>query len=256
MLFDTHVHLNAKKFNSDREEVINAAKDAGVEYMLNVSYDELSISHSLSLSRKYSFIYAAIGVHPHYVKDASESIIAKMEQECKNKKVVAIGEIGLDFYRDLSPRDVQKEWFIKQIHLAKKVKLPIIVHNRDSNDVSIDIIVSEQAGENGGIVHSFSGDKGMLTAVLDAGMHISISGPVTYRNAADLREIIKIAPIDRIVIETDCPYLTPEPFRSQRNEPAYVKFVAKEIAKIKQMSFDKVAETTTQNALKLLNIQT
>lgn len=255
MLFDTHVHLNNKKFNYDREEVINSAKEAGVEYLLNVSYDERSILQSLSLSRKYSFIYAAVGIHPHYVKDVDESIINKMEKECKNKKVVAIGEIGLDYYRDLSPRALQKEWFSKQIYFAKKMKLPIIVHNRDSNDDSTDIIKSEKAGEYGGIVHSFSGDRTMLTTILNEGMHISVSGPVTYRSAENLRDIIKIAPLDRILIETDCPYLTPEPFRGQRNEPMYVKFVAEEIAKIKRMKFEDVAEITTQNALKLFNIQ-
>lgn len=254
MMFDTHMHVNDKRFNSDREGVIRAAREAGVSYMLNVSYDERSIAHSVSLAEKYAFIYAAVGIHPHYVKDAAESVLDKIEEEYKKEKVVAIGEIGLDFYRDLSPREMQKEWFIKQIHLAKKLKAPIIVHNRDSNDVSTDIIKSENAGEYGGIIHSFSGDKAMLKAILEAGMHISISGPVTYGNSSRLRDIVKAAPIDRILIETDCPYLTPEPFRGRRNEPQYVKFVAEEIAAVKGMDFDEVADITTRNALKLFKI--
>ncbi|MCL1823833.1 MAG: TatD family hydrolase [Oscillospiraceae bacterium] len=255
MLFDTHAHINDKRFNTDREQVISSAKDCGVAYMLNVSYDERSVSQSISLAGKYPFIYAAIGIHPHYVKNHNESVLVKMEQEyLENNKIVAVGEIGLDFYRDLSPRELQKEWFVKQIHLAKKLKAPIIVHNRESNDASVEIIKAENAGEYGGIIHSFSGDKAMLNAVLDAGMHISFSGPVTYKSAADIREIIKIAPIDRILIETDCPYLTPEPYRGRRNEPAYVRFVAEEIARIKKMDFEEVAEITTQNAFDVLKL--
>jgi len=258
-LFDTHVHLNHSKYKKDKVEVINAARQAGVAYMLNVSYDEKSIAQSIAISRRYPFIYAAIGVHPHYVCDMTQNLLETIEAEYinereKNNKTVAIGEIGLDYYRDLSPRETQKQWFIEQIRLAKKLKAPIIIHNRDSSEDVVKIVKAEAAGENGGIIHSFSGDKAMLYDMLDAGMYISFSGTVTYNNTENLKEMIKLTPADRLLVETDCPYLPPVPHRGGRNEPAYVIYVAEEAAKIKGMELEELADITARNALKLFGI--
>ena len=255
MFFDTHVHLNAKQFRHDQNQVIAEAQKNGVTLMINVSYNELSINQSIDLACRYHFIYAALGIHPHYVKDHQEDILDIIEQKSSHPKVVAVGEIGLDYYRHLSPVSLQQEWFIRQIHLAKKIQKPIIIHNRESDQDTVKIVQKEQAGEYGGIIHSFSGDKQMLKDVLDCNMHISISGPVTYNNSYKLREVIKYVPLERLLIETDCPYLSPEPLRRERNQPANVRYVAKEISRIKNMDIEDVAEQTTENAKKLFGIE-
>ena len=253
-LFDTHVHLNDKRFCNDIQRTIENAQKAEVAVMLNVSYNQRSIAQTDGITKKYSFIYGAVGLHPHYVKDTSASIFDEMRKCCENKKIVAIGEIGLDYYRDLSPRNMQKEWFVKQIELAKELKKPIIVHNRESNEDSVEIIKSTHAGEYGGVVHSFSGDTEMLKVILNENMHISVNGISTYKSAHLLKQVIKAVPMEHLLIETDCPYLTPDPFRGGRNEPAYVKIVAEAVAEVKKISVEEVARITTQNACKLFEI--
>lgn len=254
MLFDTHAHFNDNRFKHDRDEAINKAHEDGVSYILNVSYNIPSLDQSVSLSRKYNFIYAAVGIHPHYSKDMDGELLIKLRNLTQNKKVVAIGEIGLDYYRNLSPVDIQKDCFIKQIGLAKELNLPIIVHIRDANDDALDILKAENAKDVGGIIHSFSGDVKMAKEVLDNNFYISVGGPVTYRNARNLTDVVKYVPDDRLLIETDCPYLTPEPFRGKRNDSSFVRLVAEKIAEIKGESFEKVAEVTTTNAKRLLKI--
>jgi len=254
MLFDTHAHFNDNRFKHDRDEAIKNAYKSGVSYILNVSYNIPSLEHSLSLAGRYSFIYAALGIHPHYSKDMNDDLLDKIRNLCENKKVVAIGEIGLDYYRDLSPRDVQKEWFIKQINLAKELKLPIIVHIRDANEDALDVLKAENAKEVGGIIHSFSGDIKMAKDAIDNNFYISIGGPVTYPNARNLIEVVKFVPEERLLIETDCPYLTPEPFRGKRNDSSLVRLVAEKIAEIKGKSFEEIASITTNNAKVLFGI--
>lgn len=254
MLFDTHAHFNDTRFKHDRDEAINKAHDSGVSYILNVSYNIPSLEHSVSLSRRYSFIYAAVGIHPHYSKEMKDEVLSKVRSLAANKKVVAIGEIGLDYYRDLSPREVQKKWFIKQIDLAKDLKLPIIVHIRDANEDALNVLKAENAKAVGGIIHSFSGDVKMAKEVLDNNFYISVGGPVTYHNARNLIEVVKYVPDDRLLIETDCPYLTPEPLRGKRNDSSLVRLVAEKIAEIKGKSFEEIADITTNNAKRLCNI--
>jgi len=254
MLFDTHAHFNDNRFKHDRDEAIKKAYESGVSYILNVAYNIPSIEHSLSLARRYSFIYAALGIHPHYSKETGDEVLDKIRSLAENKKVVAIGEIGLDYYRDLSPREVQKKWFIKQIALAKELKLPIIVHIRDANEDALSVLKAENAKEVGGIIHSFSGDVDMAREVLYNNFYISVGGPVTYRNARNLVDVVKFVPEERLLIETDCPYLTPEPFRGKRNDSGLVRLVAEKIAKIKSKSFEEIACITTNNAKTLLGI--
>jgi TatD DNase family protein len=254
MLFDTHAHFNDNRFKEDRDEVINKAYERGVSYILNVSYNIPSLEHSVSLSKRYSYIYAAVGIHPHYSKEMNDEVLDKVRSLTQNKKVVAIGEIGLDYYRDLSPREIQKKWFIKQIDLAKEIKLPIIVHIRDANEDAVKVLKDQNAREVGGIIHSFSGDINMAKEVMDNNFYISVGGPVTYRNAGRLVDVVKYVPEDRLLIETDCPYLTPEPFRGRRNDSSLVRLVAEKIASIKGKTFDEVAEITTNNAKRLFQI--
>lgn len=255
MLFDTHAHYNDKRFANDRDQIIRKVHEDGVSYIMNVSYNLPSLEHSVSLSKRYPYIYCAVGIHPHYSKEMNYEMLDKIRSLSENKKVVAIGEIGLDYYRDLSPRDIQKKWFEEQIDLAKKVKLPIIIHIRDANEDALNVLKEKNARDVGGIIHSFSGDIKMAREVLDNNFYISVGGPVTYNNAKTLRDVVKFVPEDRLLIETDCPYLTPEPFRGKRNDSGFVKLVAQEIAHIKGKSFEEIADITTANAKRLFNIE-
>ncbi|HEY9060519.1 MAG TPA: TatD family hydrolase [Pseudobacteroides sp.] len=254
MLFDTHAHFNDKRFKDDRDEAIKKAHESGVSYIMNVSYNIPSLEQSVSLAKRYSYIYAAVGIHPHYSKEMNDEILDKVRSLAQNKKVVAIGEIGLDYYRDLSPREIQKKWFVKQIELAKEINLPIIVHIRNANEDALKVIKDENARDVGGIIHSFSGDVNMAREAMDNNFYISVGGPVTYRNAGNLVEVVKYVPEDRLLIETDCPYLTPEPFRGSRNDSSLVRLVAEKIADIKGKTFDEIAEVTTNNAKRLFKL--
>lgn len=254
MLFDTHAHFNDNRFRHDRDEAISKAHESGVSYILNVSYNIPSLEQSVSLSRRYRYIYAAVGIHPHYSKEMNDEVLNKIRSLTTNKKVVAIGEIGLDYYRDLSPRDVQKKWFVQQIDLAKELKLPIIVHIRDANEDALKVLKDTNAKEVGGIIHSFSGDVKMAREVLDNNFYLSVGGPVTYHSAKNLTDVVKFVPEDKLLIETDCPYLTPEPFRGKRNDSGFVRLVAEKVAEIKGKSFEEIADITTNNAKRLFNI--
>ncbi|HEX9059494.1 MAG TPA: TatD family hydrolase [Clostridia bacterium] len=255
MFFDTHAHFNDRRFADDREAAIKNAYDSGVSYILNVSYDEKSMQHSVSLSGKYSFIYAAVGIHPHYAEKMDNNLLEKVKSLSTKSKVVAIGEIGLDYFRDLSPRDIQKKWFKRQIELSSEVKLPIIIHVRDAYEDMVEIIKATDARNSGGIIHSFMGDIRTAREVLDNNFYISFSGPITYKNARDLIDVVKFVPEDRILIETDCPYLTPEPHRGKRNDSSLVVHVTEKIAEIKGKSVEEIANITTGNAKRLFNIQ-
>lgn len=254
MFFDTHAHFNNNRFKHDRDSVIENTYKNDVKYVLNISNDIPTMYHTISLTKKYDFIYGAVGVHPHFVSSLKDSDIDIIKDLAKNKKIVAIGEIGLDYYRNLSPQDTQKKWFKLQISLAKEVKLPIIIHNRDSDNDMIDIIESENAKVVGGIIHSFSSDVAMAKRVLENNFYISISGPITYNNSKTLQEAVKYIPMERLLIETDSPFLSPEPFRGKRNEPSYVKLVAEKIGEIKNLSTEEVGKITLENAKKLLRI--
>lgn len=254
MLFDTHVHLNAEQFDEDLEEVLSRAMEAGVGKMVVVGFDRPTINRAMELIGQYDFLYAAIGWHPVDAIDMNDEDLAWIEDLSQHPKVVAIGEMGLDYHWDKSPKDVQKEVFRKQIQLAKKVKLPIVIHNREATQDIVDILREEGAEEVGGIMHCFSGSPEIAQECVEMNFYISLGGPVTFKNAKKPKEVAKEIPLEKLLIETDCPYLAPHPYRGKRNEPAYVKLVAEQIAELKEVSLEEVEKITTENAIKLFNI--
>lgn len=255
MLFDTHVHLNDEQYTEDLEEVIDRARSAGIRYMVVVGFDRKTIHKALELVEKYDFLYASVGWHPVDAIDMTDADLQWLEEMAGHPKVVALGEMGLDYHWDKSPRDVQHEVFRKQIRLAKKLKLPIIIHNRDAAQDIVTILKEENAKEVGGIMHCFSGSVEIAKECLELNFYISLGGPVTFKNAKKPKEVAKHVPIESLLIETDCPYLAPHPYRGKRNEPALVKLVAEEIAELKGMTLEEVAEVTTANAKKLFGIE-
>lgn len=255
MLFDTHAHYYDEQFQHDLPEAISRAIQNGVGYILTASSDVASSVENVSLAQKYDIFYTAVGVHPHNAADLNNSIISALADFAAYPKVVAIGEIGLDYFYDNSPREAQKIWFAKQISLARNVKLPIIVHDRDAHEDTVNILRSENAKEVGGVLHCYSGSVEMAGQILDMGFMISIAGPVTFKNAKKLIEVVKYVPDDMLLIETDSPYLTPEPYRGKRNESANVKLIAEKIAKIKGRSLEYISEVTTSNAMRLFGIK-
>lgn len=255
MLFDTHVHLNAEQYNEDLEEVISRAQSEGVSEMVVVGFDRPTIKKAMELAEAYDFLYACVGWHPVDAIDMTEEDLQWIEDLSSHPKVVAIGEMGLDYHWDKSPKEIQKEVFRKQIRLAKKVKLPIVIHNRDATSDIVEILKEERAEEVGGIMHCFSGSVETAKECVEMNFLISLGGPVTFKNAKKPKEVAEEIPLEKLLIETDCPYLTPHPYRGKRNEPAYVKLVAEQIAEIKGLPLEEVARVTTSNARKLFGIK-
>ncbi|WP_029268096.1 TatD family hydrolase [Virgibacillus alimentarius] len=254
MLFDTHVHLNADQFNEDKEEVINRAFDSGVKHMVVVGFDRKTIPLALEIAEQYETIYAAVGWHPVDAIDMTEEDLAWIESLSEHPKVIALGEMGLDYHWDKSPKDVQKEVFRRQIRLAKKVNMPIIIHNREATEDIIEVLSEENAGEIGGIMHCYNDSAEYVQTFLDMNFYISLGGPVTFKNASLPKEVAVQVPLNRLLIETDAPFLAPHPNRGKRNEPAYVKLVAEKIAQLREMRFDELGKITTENAFELFNL--
>ena len=255
MLTDSHTHLNAEQFNEDQDEVIERALDAGVTRMVNVGFNRETIPSSIALAERYDFIYSTVGWHPVDAIDMMPGDLEWIEELCKHEKVVAIGEIGLDYYWDKSPKDVQQRVFREQIRLARKLGMPIVIHNRDAHQDILHILKEEKAEEVGGIMHCFSGSWETAKQCLDMNLHISFGGPVTFKNAKQPKEVLAQVPLDRLLIETDAPYLTPHPFRGKRNETGYVRLVAETAAEIRGMTLEEIAEITTNNAIRLLGLK-
>ncbi len=254
-LIDTHAHLDHAQFDTDRETVIARAHETGISHILSVGCDLASSQANIDLAERYPNIFASVGIHPHDAREADESAIAELKTMISNsQKVVAVGEIGLDFYRDRSPRDVQRLAFRRQIALAREVHLPIIVHDRDAHEEVLRILREESADEVGGVLHCFSGDAAMARACLELGFLLSFPGTITYPKNNAAREVVRSIPIDHLLVETDCPYLAPQTFRGRRNEPAYVRHTAEMIADIKGLTVDDVARITTLNAFRLFGI--
>ncbi|SHF06627.1 TatD DNase family protein [Seinonella peptonophila] len=255
MLFDSHAHMNDQAFAKDQKEVLKRAQEQyGVRYLLNIGYNRETIQSTLALVDDYDFIYAAIGWHPHDAKDCSVEEYQWMKAQLHHPKVVAIGEIGLDYYWDNSPRDVQHRLFRRQIQLAREVGLPIVIHDRDAHDDTVAILREEQAEQVGGVMHCFSGDLAMMEACLSFNFHIGLGGPVTFKNGHLAKEVAKHVPLDRLLIETDAPYLAPHPYRGKRNETGYVRLVAEEIANLRGVSYEELAQVTMENAKRLFRI--
>lgn len=256
MLFDTHAHLDDRRFDKDRDIVIQKCKEEGISYILNAGADLVSSVKSINLARQYDFIYASVGVHPHDASTMDKhtcTVLAELAE--KNNKVKAIGEIGLDYHYDNSPRDVQRKRFAEQLYMAKQLKFPVIIHDRDAHEDTMSILKKSGIKEVGGVLHSFSGSVEMMKQCLKLNMYISISGPITFKNARKTVEVVKEIPQDMILIETDSPYLTPVPYRGERNYPGYVRHVAEKIAEIRGLTFEEIAEITLENGKRFFNIK-
>lgn len=252
MLIDTHAHLDDSRFVEDFTEVCERIREAQVTKVINIGYDLPSSARSLELAEKYPWIQCAVGFHPHNAKDADEAGYEQLRQWGVRPEVVAIGEIGLDYYYDHSPKEVQKEVFRRQIRLALELDLPISIHNRDAHQDVYDILVEEDAQQVGGILHCYSGSYEMAERFIKLNFFISLAGPVTFKNSKSVKDIARNIPLEYLLIETDSPYLTPEPYRGKRNEPSYVRYVAQMIAELREIDLAVLAKATSDNALKAL----
>ncbi len=252
MYFDTHTHLDDARFADDRAEVIQKVRDAGVTLAVNIGADMKSSETSVALAEQYDFIYASVGVHPEDVTHLTEADMDRLAELAQHNKVVAIGEIGLDYHYDDVPKELQKKWFLRQIQLAQKLELPYIVHDREAHGDVLEII--RESGYFRGVMHCYSGSAEMARELLKLGFYISFAGPVTFKNGKKAQEVAKQIPIERILIETDSPYLTPEPYRGQRNDSSMVPFVAKKIAELKGITAAEAAWITMENGKRFVNI--
>lgn len=256
MLIDSHAHIQGKEYAGEAEAVVARARDAGIEKIIVVggAGDMSSNTEALALAVRFDDIYATVGMHPHDAKDVSDEELSTLRELTSRPKVIAVGETGLDYYYNHSPRDVQRRVFSQFIHMACATGLPIVVHERDAANDAADLLRSEGAGRLRGVIHCFTGNYDAARAYLDLGFYLSFTGIITFKNADALRDVVRQVPLERVFVETDSPYLTPVPHRGKRNEPAYVRFVAETIAKVKKLAVEEVARATTANVKDLFSI--
>ena len=254
MIFDTHAHYDDKQFDQDREELLASMKDNGIGTIVDVGSNMETSTWIVEAVTRYPMMYGAVGVHPSDTAELKESDIDTLKKYAAMDRILAIGEIGLDYYWDEPERSIQKKWFEAQIELARDVKLPIIIHSRDAAKDTYDIMKALHAEEIGGVVHCFSYSKEMARQFLDMGFYIGIGGVVTFKNAKTLKEVAAYTPLDRIVLETDCPYLAPVPFRGKRNCSAYISYVLDMIAELKGISREEAEQVTYENARNMYRI--
>ena len=254
MIFDTHAHYDDDAFDEDRDVLLSGMKDAGVEYIVNIGASMASSKRSVALAEKYPFMYAAVGVHPDEVGELDEEKFATLKEWAKHEKVKAIGEIGLDYYWDKEGHDLQKHWFLRQMELAHEMKLPMIVHSREAAKDTLDMVIAAKPLELSGIIHCYSYSVEQAREYLNMGYYIGIGGVLTFKNGKKLKEVAEYTPLSQIVLETDCPYLSPVPYRGKRNDSSKLSYVAEELAAIKQVSVEEVIRITTENGRKLYHI--
>ena len=254
MIFDSHAHYDSSKFNEDREELLSSMQENGIGTIVNCGASWKSVTAVVELAEKYPFIYAAVGLHPDEVGDLNEERFAFLREQCKKEKVVAVGEIGLDYYWDNESHETQKEWFVKQLNLARELDLPVIIHSRDAAEDTLKIMKEYGKGLRG-VIHCFSYSKELAEEYVKMGFYIGIGGVVTFKNGKKLKEIAAAIPLDRILLETDCPYLAPEPHRGKRNSSLYIPYIAEEIANLKGITYEEVVAQTEENAVKLFGIK-
>ncbi|PXX52602.1 TatD DNase family protein [Hungatella effluvii] len=248
MIFDTHAHYDDEQFDEDREELLASMQAYGVEAVTNIGASLASSQNTIELTKKYPFVYGAIGVHPNEVDELNEDGIAWLKENSALPKIVAVGEIGLDYYWDEPGQEVQKKWFLRQLELAREVKLPVVIHSRDAAKDTLDIMKSFHAENLGGVIHCFSYTKEMAREYLNMGFYLGIGGVVTFKNAKKLKEVVEYMPMEQMVLETDCPYLSPVPNRGKRNSSLNLPYVVEEVARLKEISVDEVIEITNRNA--------
>ena len=254
MYIDTHCHLDFENFDDDRESVVQRSIKNKIEAIITIGTSVETSVKSIELSKKFATVFAAVGIHPNDASSANKKSIQKIYDICDNPKVVAIGEIGLDYYRDYTPADIQKELFRTQLKIAREKELPVIIHNRQAHSDVYDILVEEKANDLKGVLHSFDGDMHFLDSVLAYNFYVSFTGVVTFKNA-NYDELIKHVPLENLLLETDSPFLTPVPFRGKRNEPSYVTYVAEKIAEVKDIPVEELAKITTDNARNLFKLK-
>ena len=254
MIFDPHAHYDDDAFDEDRDVLLTGMREQNVEYIVNVGASMASSERSIKLAEKYPFVYAAVGVHPDEVGELDEEKFAKLREWTSHEKVKAVGEIGLDYYWDKEKHDLQKHWFMRQMELASEVKLPMIVHSREAAKDTLDMVIAAKPLNLSGIIHCYSYSVEQAREYLNMGYYIGIGGVVTFKNAKKLKEVAEYTPLSQIVLETDCPYLAPTPFRGKRNDSSKIAYVAEELAAIKQVPVEEVIRITNENGRRLYNI--
>lgn len=254
-IFDTHAHYDDEDFDNDREELLGSMKEHGVGTIVNVGANMNSCKTTLALAEQYPFIYGALGVHPSDCGDLTENDIAWIHANSSHEKIVAIGEIGLDYYWDTAERSVQKKWFVRQLELAKETGLPVIIHSREAAQDTLEIMKSEHKDTTGGVIHCFSYGVEMAREYLNMDYYLGVGGVLTFKNGKKLKEVVEYAPMEKLVLETDCPYLAPVPYRGKRNSSLYLPYVIEMMAEIKGMTPDEVIRVTRENAERLYRIE-
>ena len=255
MIFDTHAHYDDEAFNEDRDAVLRSLAEHGIEAVVNVGASIQTTKNTLELMKKYPFVYGAVGVHPSETAELNDHLFDWLRHVAGEKKVVAIGEIGLDYHWDEPEPELQKTWFVRQLGLAREKKLPVIIHSRDAAKDTLDIIKAEKAGEIGGVIHCFSYSLEMAKEYLNMGFYLGIGGMVTFQNAKRVAATVEAIPLEHLLIETDSPYLAPMPMRGKRNDSKNLRYITERIAQIKQISPEEVARVTSANAKKMFGIQ-
>lgn len=255
MIFETHAHYDDEAFDEDRERLLMSMQENEIGYVVNVGASLSSTQKSIQLAEKYPFVYAAAGVHPSETAELNEENFEWLQEQCRHKKVVAIGEIGLDYYWKEPAQETQKRWFARQLELAKTIQKPVIIHSRDAAKDTFDMISAHNVGEVGGVVHCFSYSVEMALEYVALGFYIGIGGVVTFKNGRKLKEVVEAVPIERILLETDSPYLAPEPNRGTRNSSFNLPAIAQKIAQIKGMTYDEVVSITEENARQMYHIE-
>ena len=254
MIIDTHAHYDDEAFDTDREALLTSMYDGGIEKIVNVCASVGGFQDTVDLMEKYPFIYGAVGIHPDDADKMTQETLDEIRRLSHMDKMVAIGEIGLDYYYLYTDKETQKYWFARQIELAKELDLPILIHDRDAHGDTLSILKAHQGGNLRGILHCFSGSLETAKELMKLGFYISFAGPVVFPKSLKLKEVAKEIPMDRLLIETDSPYLTPPPFRGKRNDPSNVRFVAEEIARLKGVAAEEIAEQTKRNAMEVYGI--
>lgn len=253
-IFESHAHYDSRKFEEDREELLSSMQENGIGTIMNVGATWKSVTTVVELAEQYPFMYAALGLHPDEVGDLDDEKFEFLKSQCNHEKVVAIGEIGLDYYWDNESHDVQKKWFIRQLDLARELDLPVIIHSRDAAEDTLKIMKEHAKGLRG-VIHCFSYSKELAEEYVKMGFYIGVGGVVTFKNGKKLKEVVEAIPLERILLETDCPYLAPEPHRGKRNSSLYIPHIAQEIADLRGITYEEVVAQTEQNAKMLFGIQ-
>lgn len=253
MIFESHAHYDDEAFAPDRDQLLASLPEAGIETVINVSASVGGIPDTIRLMETYPYIYGAVGVHPDEVGELNDEVLEQIRTLCRHKKTVAVGEIGLDYYWDKENHQLQKHWFERQMEVARSEKLPFIIHSRDAAADTLEMSKSLKAGEIGGVLHCFSYGPEIAREYLNMGLYLGIGGVVTFKNAKKLKEVVAYAPMEQLLLETDCPYLAPTPYRGKRNSSLYIPHIAQAIAEIKGVPYEQVVSVTSKNAKRLFH---